>query len=151
MRQGGLWEKQKLGLVSCSVDKQEQELFCSGNHGFGEKGVRLISKLTIRSNEHFFKPFTNLSCLLPIISLTFLQLLSFPFEAHLKSLWMTAHLKRRVKKLAYSSTFRKLRSWHPVHHFMRNRWGNSRNSGRSFFFLGGGLQNHCRWWLQPWN
>ena len=19
------------------------------------------------------------------------------------------------------------------------------------FFLGGGLQNHCRWWLQPWN
>ena len=18
-------------------------------------------------------------------------------------------------------------------------------------FLGGGLQNHCRWWLQPWN
>ena len=21
----------------------------------------------------------------------------------------------------------------------------------SDFFLGGGLQNHCRWWLQPWN
>ena len=20
-----------------------------------------------------------------------------------------------------------------------------------FFFFGGGLQNHCRWWLQPWN
>ena len=19
------------------------------------------------------------------------------------------------------------------------------------FFLGGGLQNHCSWWLQPWN
>ena len=19
------------------------------------------------------------------------------------------------------------------------------------YFLGGGLQNHCRWWLQPWN
>jgi len=19
------------------------------------------------------------------------------------------------------------------------------------FFLVGGLQNHCRWWLQPWN
>ena len=19
------------------------------------------------------------------------------------------------------------------------------------FLLGGGLQNHCRWWLQPWN
>ena len=31
------------------------------------------------------------------------------------------------------------------HHFMANRWG---NNGR-FYFLG--LQNHCRWWLQPWN
>ena len=28
------------------------------------------------------------------------------------------------------------------HHFMANRWGNSGNSGRLYFF---GLQNHCRW------
>ena len=28
------------------------------------------------------------------------------------------------------------------HHFMGNRWGNSRNSVRLYFF---GLQNHCRW------
>ena len=34
------------------------------------------------------------------------------------------------------------------HHFMGNRWGNSGNSGRLYFW---GLQNHCRWWLQPWN
>ena len=34
------------------------------------------------------------------------------------------------------------------HHFMANRWGNSGNSGRLYFL---GLQNHCRWWLQPWN
>ena len=34
------------------------------------------------------------------------------------------------------------------HHFMANRWGNSGNSVRLHFF---GLQNHCRWWLQPWN
>ena len=27
------------------------------------------------------------------------------------------------------------------HHFMGNRWGNSGNSGRLYFF---GLQNHCR-------
>ena len=27
---------------------------------------------------------------------------------------------------------------------MGNRWG---NSGRLYFW---GLQNHCRWWLQPW-
>ena len=31
---------------------------------------------------------------------------------------------------------------------MGNRWGNSENSGWLYF---GGLQNHCRWWLQPWN
>ena len=27
-------------------------------------------------------------------------------------------------------------------------WGNSGNSVRLYF---SGLQNHCRWWLQPWN
>ena len=31
-------------------------------------------------------------------------------------------------------------SWH--------RWRNNRNSEKLYF---GGLQNHCRWWLQPWN
>ena len=31
---------------------------------------------------------------------------------------------------------------------MANRWGNSGNSGWLYF---GGLQNHFRWWLQPWN
>ena len=31
------------------------------------------------------------------------------------------------------------------HHFTANRWGNS----DWLYFLG--LQNHCRWWLQPWN
>ena len=34
------------------------------------------------------------------------------------------------------------------HHFMANRWGNIGNSGILYFF---GLQNHCRWWQQPWN
>ena len=31
---------------------------------------------------------------------------------------------------------------------MANTWGNSGNSDRIYF---GGLQNHCRWWLQQWN
>ena len=31
---------------------------------------------------------------------------------------------------------------------MANRWGNNGNSNRLYFL---GLQNHCRWWLQPWN
>ena len=34
------------------------------------------------------------------------------------------------------------------HHFMANRWGNNGNSERFYF---SGLQNYCRWWLQPWN
>ena len=34
------------------------------------------------------------------------------------------------------------------HHFMANWWGNNGNSDRLYFL---GLQNHCRWWLQPWN
>ena len=34
------------------------------------------------------------------------------------------------------------------HHFMASRWGNNGNSDRLYFL---GLQNHCRWWLQPWN
>ena len=29
-----------------------------------------------------------------------------------------------------------------------NRWGNTGNNVRLYFI---GLQNHCRWWLQPWN
>ena len=31
---------------------------------------------------------------------------------------------------------------------MANRWGNCGNNDRLYF---GELQNHCRWWLQPWN
>ena len=31
---------------------------------------------------------------------------------------------------------------------MANRWGNNGNNDRLYFL---GLQNHCRWRLQPWN
>ena len=31
---------------------------------------------------------------------------------------------------------------------MANRWGNSGSSDRLSFLR---LQNHCRWWLKPWN
>ena len=31
---------------------------------------------------------------------------------------------------------------------MVNRWGNKGKSEKLHFL---GLQNHCRWWLQPWN
>ena len=34
------------------------------------------------------------------------------------------------------------------HHFVASRWGNNGNSDKLDFLR---LQNHCRWWLQPWN
>ena len=34
---------------------------------------------------------------------------------------------------SYSSTFRKIRSRPPIHHFMAKRWGNSGNSDRFYF------------------
>ena len=33
------------------------------------------------------------------------------------------------------------------HYFMANRWGKTGSSDRIYF---PGLQNHGRWWLQPW-
>ena len=46
-------------------------------------------------------------------------------------------MKEESEKLAYNSTFRKLRSWHLVPSLHANRWG---NSVRLYLF---GLQNHC--------
>ena len=37
---------------------------------------------------------------------------------------------------------------HRVGHDKANRWGNNGNSDRLYFL---GLQDRCRWWLQPWN
>ena len=34
------------------------------------------------------------------------------------------------------------------HHFVANRYGNNGNSDGLYFL---GLQNHWRWWLQPWS
>ena len=57
-------------------------------------------------------------------------------EEELKSLLM----KVRVKKLAYNSTFKKLRS--QSHHFVANRWQKSGNSDKVYFLR---LQNQCGW------
>ena len=61
-------------------------------------------------------------------------------KEELKSLLMK--VKDESTKFALKLSIRKLRSWHPSHHFMGNRWGISGNSVRLYFF---GLQNHCRW------
>ena len=56
--------------------------------------------------------------------------------------------KRSVKKLAWNPAFQNEDHGIWSHHFMANRCRNSGNSVRLYF---GGLQNRCRWWLQPWN
>ena len=56
-----------------------------------------------------------------------------------------ADLKLNIQKM-------KIMSSGPItsqsHHLMENKWGNNGNSDRLSFL---GLQNHYRWWLQPWN
>ena len=53
-------------------------------------------------------------------------------------------VKEDSEKVGLKLNIQKTKIW--SHHFMANRWGNSGNSDRMYF---GGLQNHCRWWLQP--
>ena len=53
-------------------------------------------------------------------------------EEELKSLLMKVKEESEKVGLTFwmlNSTFKKWKSWHPVHHFMANRWGNSGNSG----------------------
>ena len=56
-------------------------------------------------------------------------------KEELKSILMNA--EEESEKTGLNSAFKKLRSWHLVHHFMANIWGNSGNSVRFYF---GGLQ-----------
>ena len=58
-------------------------------------------------------------------------------ESLLMKVKVNAGLKLSIQKTKIQS-----------HHFMANEWGNNENSDRLYFF---GLQNHSRWWLQPWN
>ena len=76
-------------------------------------------------------------------------------QEELKSLLMNmkesekAGLKLNIqKKKKKNSTFENKDHGIWSHHFLANRWGNNGNSDRLYFL---GLQNHCGWWLQPWN
>ena len=66
-------------------------------------------------------------------------------EEELKSLLMK--VKEKSEKAGLKLNIQKDED-HGIqsHHFMSNRWGENGNSDRLYFF---GLQNHCRWWLQP--
>ena len=58
----------------------------------------------------------------------------------LKSLFMK--VKEVGEKGSLKLNIQKTKMGIRSHHFMANRWGDSGNSGRLYYF---GLQNHCRW------
>ena len=53
-------------------------------------------------------------------------------------------VKEESKKVGLKLNIQKTKIMVPSH--MADRWRNSANSGWLYF---SGLQNHCRWWLQP--
>ena len=57
-------------------------------------------------------------------------------------------VKEESEKVGLKLNIQKMKIMASGPNFMANRWENSGNSGWLYF---GGLQNHCRWWLQPWN
>ena len=61
-------------------------------------------------------------------------------EEELKSLLMK--VKEESEKVGLKLNIQKTKIGIWSHHFMANRWGNSGNSVRLYFW---GLQNHCRW------
>ena len=68
-------------------------------------------------------------------------------EEELKSLLMK--VKEESEKVGLKLNSQKTKD-HGIwsHHLMGNTGGDSGNSVTLYFV---GLQNHCRWWLQPWN
>ena len=66
-------------------------------------------------------------------------------EEELKSLLIK--MKEESEKAGLKLNIQKTQIMASSHHFMVNRWGSNGNSDRHYFL---GLQNHCRWWLQPW-
>ena len=69
-------------------------------------------------------------------------------EKELKNLLL--RVKEKSEKVGWKCNIENKKEYHGIqsHHFMANRRRKSENSDR-FYFLG--LQNHYRWWQQPWN
>ena len=65
-------------------------------------------------------------------------------EEELKSLLMKVKEESEKAGLKLNIQKTKIMASGPI----TSWWGNNGNSDRLYF---GGLQNHCRWWLQPWN
>ena len=66
-------------------------------------------------------------------------------KEELKSLLMKVKKESEKACLKLNIQTTKIMASGPI--LMANRWGNNGNSDRLDFL---GLQNHCRWWVQPW-
>ena len=60
--------------------------------------------------------------------------------------WISLQSKG-LSRVFYNTTVQKHHFFGPQLSSQSNSPGNSGNSVRHYFW---GLQNHCRWWLQPW-
>ena len=65
-------------------------------------------------------------------------------EEELKSLLMK--VKEESEKIGLKLNIQRTISWHLFPSLRGKLMGNSGNNVRLYFL---GLQNHCRWWLQP--
>ena len=68
-------------------------------------------------------------------------------EEEMKSLWMKMKEEREKAVLILNIQKTKIMASGPITSW-QTYGGNNGNSDRLYFL---GLQNHCRWWLQPWN
>ena len=67
-------------------------------------------------------------------------------EEELKSLLMKGKEESEKVALKFNIQKTKIMAFGPITSWQIN--GETVESVRLYFF---GLQNHCRWWLQPWN
>ena len=114
-------------------DPMDCSLPCSSVRGILQ--ARILEWMAISFSRSSSQPSdrTQVSC---IVGRCFYHLIQC--EEELKSLLMK--LKVESEKVGLKLNIQKMKIW--SHHFMGNRWGNSGNSVRFYFF---GLQNHCTW------
>ena len=68
-------------------------------------------------------------------------------EEELKSLWMKVKEESEHTGLKFNIWKTKIMASSPITSWQID-WETMENSDRLYFL---GLQNHCRWWLKPWN
>ena len=71
-------------------------------------------------------------------------------EEELKSFLMKVKEESEKAGLDFNIENTKIMASSPITSWQTG-WETIKTVTGFIFFLGGGLQNHCRWWLKPWN